>query len=57
MESVSGRESARTAALLIRIGLRIEQLRLARYAVCSLALLIGATPFLYLAFVAQLFAF
>lgn len=57
MSSVSHRETPRRLALLIRVGLWIERSRATRYAACAAALLIGSTPFLFLAHVAQLIVF
>jgi hypothetical protein len=57
MGSVSDRRATRRISLLINVGLWIERSRLTRYAACAVALLVGSTPFLFLAHVAQLIAF
>ncbi|MCA9121773.1 MAG: hypothetical protein H6822_07210 [Planctomycetaceae bacterium] len=57
MSAVSHRETARRVSLLIRIGLWVEQSRVARCAACAAALLVGSMPFLFLAHVAQLIVF
>jgi hypothetical protein len=57
MGVVITRETTRRISLLIRVGLWIERSRLTRYAACAVALLVGSTPFLFLAHVAQLIVF
>ena len=57
MGAVSDRRAAGRISLLIKVGLWIERSRLTRYAACAVALLVGSTPFLFLAHVAQLIVF
>jgi len=57
MSLVSDRETTRRVSWLICVGLWVEKSRLARYAACAVALLIGSAPFLFLARVAQLIVF
>jgi hypothetical protein len=57
MSSVSDRETTRRVSWLICVAIWVEKSRLARYAACAAALLIGSTPFLFLAHAAQLIVF
>lgn len=57
MRSVDSRETVIRVSLPVRAGLWIEQSRLTRIAACLTALVIGSTPFVFLAYAAQLIAF
>ncbi len=57
MRSVSERHATHRVTLPVRIGLWIERSRVARGVACAAALLVGSTPFLFLAHVAQLIVF
>ncbi len=57
MQAVADREVKQRAAVLLRLAVRLEQSRFAPYMACGFALLVGATPFVYLALVAQVIVF
>ena len=57
MAAVREAENRRQQSLLLWIAVRIESSRLARYTACLAALLVGSSPFLYMAYVAQLLVF
>lgn len=57
MALVSQRQSAERIALAVRLALWVERSRVTRYAMCLVALLIGGTPFVFLAAVTQVFVF
>ena len=57
MQAVANREIAQRAALLLRIAVWLERSRIAPFMACGIALLVGATPFVYLAHVAQFIAY
>ena len=57
MSQVANLERQRQNIWWLRLILRIEHSRAARWAVCGGALAIGGLPFFFLAYVAQLVAF
>jgi len=57
MASVEELDSQRKQFLFLRIAQWIEDKRLARWSACLAALLVGSSPFLYLAYIAQLLVF
>ena len=57
MAEVQEVESQRKKFLLLRLAQWVESSRLARYTACLAALMVGSTPFVYLAYVAQLLVF
>ncbi len=57
MSRVENLEHQRPDTWPLRLIPRIEQSPAARWAVCGGALVIGGSPFLFLAYVAQLFTF
>jgi hypothetical protein len=57
MGQVANLERQRQNIWWLRLILRIEQSRVARWAVCGGALAVGALPFFFLAYVAQLVVF
>ncbi|MBP87694.1 MAG: hypothetical protein CMJ64_13380 [Planctomycetaceae bacterium] len=57
MATVQETEVRRKQSLLLRLAQRIEESRLARWTACMAAFLVGSSPFLYLAYVAQLLVF
>ena len=57
MNSVAEQQVSERATLLIRASVWLERSRFAPYMACSIALTIGAIPFLYLAHVAQFIAY
>ncbi|MBC8354629.1 MAG: hypothetical protein H8E66_21745 [Planctomycetes bacterium] len=57
MASVRQSQTAHKISLVVRLALWVERSRVTRYLACSTALLIGSTPFIFLAYFAQLIVF
>ncbi len=57
MDTVAEQQVLQRATLLLRTSVWLERSRFAPYMACSVALLVGAIPFLYLAHVAQFIAY
>jgi len=57
MASVADLESEHRVILWLSLVQRIQHLRVARWAMCSIALAIGSVPFLFLAYVAEFLKF
>lgn len=57
MAAVAEQQVMQRATLLVRASVWLERSRFAPYMACSIALSVGAIPFLYLAYVAQFIAY